>query len=100
MNQATLKFTRLLFAFAIMCLPTFLSAQYVTVKGKITHAATGKPIESANITVKNSTYGTTSNAEGEFSLSLQKNEKLEVSFIGFETRAVTANANFLNIKLT
>lgn len=100
MNQATLKFTRLLFAFAIMCLPTFLSAQYVTVKGKVTDAATGKPIESANITVKNSTYGTTSNAEGEFSLSLQKNEKLEVSFIGFETKAVTANANFLNIKLT
>ena len=94
------KFTRLLLAFAITCLPFFLSAQYINVKGKVTDAATGKPIESASITVKNSTYGTTSNAEGEFSMSVPKNEKLVVSFIGFESQPVTAGANFLNIKLT
>ena len=94
------KFTRLLLAFAITCLPFFLSAQYINVKGKVTDAATGKPIESASITVKNSTYGTTSNAEGEFLLSVPKNEKLVVSFIGFESQPVTAGANFLNIKLT
>ena len=100
MNLPVIKLTRLLFAFAIICLPFFLNAQNITVKGKITDASSGKPIESANITtVKNSKNGTISNAEGEFSLSVTQGEKILISFIGFENQSVSANANFLTIQL-
>ncbi len=100
MNLPAIKLTRLLFAFAIICLPFFLNAQNITVKGKITDASSGKPIESANITtVKNSKNGTISNAEGEFSLSVTQGEKILISFIGFENQSVSANAGFLTIQL-
>ncbi len=100
MNLPATKLTRLLIAFAIICLPFFLNAQNITVKGKITDASSGKPIESANITtVKNSKNGTISNAEGEFSLSVTQGEKIMVSFIGFENQSVSANAGFLTIQL-
>ena len=100
MNQPTLKLTRCLFAFAIMCLPFFLNAQNITVKGKVTDASTGSPIESANITtVKKSTNGTITNADGEFSLMVTKGEKLSISFIGFESQTVSAGGSFLIIRL-
>ncbi|MBC7888150.1 MAG: SusC/RagA family TonB-linked outer membrane protein [Ferruginibacter sp.] len=100
MKQSTPKLIRQLFAFAIICLPFFSTAQNITVKGKITDASSGNPIQSANITnVKNPSIGTISNADGEFSLSVPKGEKLSISFIGFETKNVSANDNFLSIQL-
>ncbi len=100
MNQPTLKLTRCIFAFAILCFPFFLNAQNITVKGKITDASTGNPIESANITtVKKSPNGTITNTDGEFSLSVTKGEKLSISFIGFESQTVSAGTGFLNIRL-
>lgn len=53
MKQITSSLTRLLLAFAIMCLPHFLIAQNITVKGKIT-VANGIPAESASISGKKS----------------------------------------------
>ncbi|MEP7109442.1 MAG: SusC/RagA family TonB-linked outer membrane protein [Ferruginibacter sp.] len=100
MNQTTTRLTRQLFAFAIIYLPFFLNAQIITVKGKITDALTGNPIESANILpVKNSKNGTSSNNEGEFSLSVPKGEKLLISFIGYGNQVVSATDNFLTIRL-
>ncbi len=100
MNQPTLKLTRCLLAFAIMCLPFFLNAQNITVKGKVTDASTGSPIESANITtVKKSTNGTITNVDGEFSLTVAKGEKLSISFIGFESQVVSAGGSFIVIRL-
>ena len=100
MNLLTLKLTRLLLAFAVTCLPYFLSAQNITVKGKITDAASGKPIENASIAAqKNSKNGTVSNAEGEFALTVPKGEKIVISVIGFELKVVPANSSNLDISL-
>ena len=99
MNQTAHKLTRLLLAFAIMCLPFFSHAQSIQVKGKITDAATEKPIDGATIMVKNAKGGTSSNMAGEFSISANKGEKLTITIVGFESQTVTAAANFLNIQL-
>uniref|UniRef100_UPI00265A35E1 carboxypeptidase-like regulatory domain-containing protein n=2 Tax=Ferruginibacter sp. TaxID=1940288 RepID=UPI00265A35E1 len=99
MTQPKLKLFRLLLAFAVMCLPFLLQAQNVEVKGKISDAATGKPIDGATILVKNSKTGTSSNAVGVFSVSAKKGEKLAISIVGFESQTVTASANFLTIQL-
>lgn len=100
MNLLTLKLTRLLLAFAVTCLPYFLSAQNITVKGKITDAASGKPIENASIAAqKNSKNGTVSNAEGEFALTVPKGEKIVISVIGFERKVVPADSSNLDISL-
>ncbi|MEO6720139.1 MAG: SusC/RagA family TonB-linked outer membrane protein [Ferruginibacter sp.] len=97
MNLSTLL-TRLLSIFVIICLPFFITAQDITVKGKVTDATTGKAIENANVT-NESKAGTISDAAGNFSIHAVQGEKLSVSFIGFETSIVNAGATFLNIQL-
>ena len=99
MNLPTLPLTRLLYAFAIICFPFFLSAQDITVKGKISDASSGKPIPGANITLAGSGKGTVSNEEGEFSLSAASGEKITVSSIGYENLAVAVGSKFLILQL-
>ena len=99
MKQPKLKLFRLLLAFAVMCLPFLLQAQNVEVKGKISDAATGKPIDGATILVKNSKIGTSSNAEGVFSVSAKKGEKLAISIVGFESQTVSASDNYMTVFL-
>jgi TonB-linked SusC/RagA family outer membrane protein len=98
MKQTTLKLTRLLFAFAIMCLPHFLNAQNLTVKGKITDV-NGIPVESANIVGKASKKSAISRADGSFEINAPKGEKLLVSFIGFQSQTITVGNDFLTIRL-
>ena len=99
MKQTANKFISLLLVFTIMCLPFFSQAQSIQVKGKITDAATEKPVDGATIMVKNTKTGTTSNGAGEFSITANKEEKLTISIIGFESQTLTASTNFLNIQL-
>lgn len=99
MNLPTLKLTKLLVAFVLLCVPIFSKAQSIQVKGKVINGESGTPVEGANITVLNAKTGTISNAAGEFSLSVAKGKKLSISFIGFETRTVTATEAFLTIQL-
>ncbi len=89
---------RLILAFAIFCLPSLLVAQSISVKGFITDAATGKPIDGATIQAKTSKQGTSSNTRGEFFITSAKGEKLTVSFVGYENQTVTAAAT-LNVQL-
>ncbi|MEO6358511.1 MAG: carboxypeptidase-like regulatory domain-containing protein, partial [Ferruginibacter sp.] len=100
MNKFTNQLKWLVFAFTMLCFPHFLTAQNFTVKGKITDALTGKPIESATVTPKNSKNATLTNGAGEFSISVPNGEKLSISSIGFETQSVFANKDFLSIQLS
>src|SRR5213593_101969 len=60
-------------------------AQKRTVSGKIT-GTNGKPIPFVNVTVKGTSVGTTSNADGVFSISVpEKSNTLMFSFIGYKT---------------
>lgn len=54
---------------------------------------TGAPLPGANIQVKGSTSGTTSDAEGRFSIEVLKNTTLIISFIGYITQEVKVPEN-------
>jgi TonB-linked SusC/RagA family outer membrane protein len=99
MKQTANKLIRLLLVFTMLCLPFFSSAQGLQVKGKITDGATGKPVEGATILIKNSKNGTSSGADGEFSVTANKGEKLTISIVGFEPQTITASSNFINVLL-
>jgi len=98
MKQITPNLTRLLLAFAIMCLPHFLTAQNLTVKGKITDA-NGLPLESANIVGKGSKKSAISRADGSFEITAANGEKLTVTIVGFQNQQITASSEFLTIQL-
>ncbi len=61
------------------------------IKGRVTDRA-GKPVEGASVVVSGSQNGTTTNAEGRFTLPVEdgSNIVLEVSSVGFQTQRVRA----------
>lgn len=54
----------------------------VTVSGKVT-ASTGEPLAGVSVTLKNSTVGTTTNAEGNYSLTVPDDATLVFTSIGY-----------------
>ena len=72
----------------------------LNIKG-IVRDAMGDPIIGATILQQGSTYGTISNKDGEFSLSVPDKSMLEISFIGYQTKIVkvTAQKREFNIVL-
>lgn len=66
------------------------SAQKIEIKGKVTDATNGTPIAGATVKVVSTGAGTSTDANGNFSLSALPGELLEISLIGY--KAVTLKA--------
>ena len=95
------KLIRLLILFiTVVNIPAIIQAQQnVQINGNVTDAVTNKPIEGVSITVKNSTFGTTTDKDGNFKFGVIKGAKISFSFSGYEEQVITATDNFLEIKL-
>jgi len=84
-----LKGGRALMAMALsLGLLGFAYGQSVNVSGKITAATDAEPIPGVNVIVKGTANGTTSDAEGNFSISAPVDGTLVFSFIGFASQEV------------
>ena len=93
---------RLLLLLALLLMvPIGVSAQTITVKGTVTDSQ-GEPIIGATVTEKgNTTNGTITDFDGNFSLSVAKGKKLVISYIGMENQEVDAIAGqnlIINLK--
>lgn len=66
-------------------------AQDKTVSGKVTSADDGSALPGVSVTVKGTTKGTTTNADGAYTISVPGNATLTFSFIGFVTQQVPVN---------
>lgn len=60
-------------------------AQEIAIKGKVTSKGDGGPLPGASILVKGSSRGSTTNADGEFTMNTTSDATLVISFIGFKT---------------
>ncbi|MBI3587010.1 MAG: TonB-dependent receptor [Ignavibacteriales bacterium] len=90
--------------FLCICFVSSLCAQQVKVSGIVRDGATNEPLPLANVLVRGTTTGTTSNETGKFLLSLSPGEyELLVSFIGYKTEtmplSIKNNDIVLNVKL-
>lgn len=74
-------------------------AQTRTVSGKITGADDGLPLPGVSIKVKGTTTGTTSNAEGNYTISASAGDILQFTYIGYGSREVTVSGSTLNLAL-
>lgn len=64
----------------------------VLIKGKVVAAETNEGIPGVNVIIKNSQQGTTTQADGTFSLNVPKRPSiLLISYIGYQTQEVTVN---------
>ena len=72
--------------------PTFLNAEdarpQIPIHGKVTSALDQQPLEGVSVTVKGSSTGTSTDAEGNFSINVDPNATLVFSFVGFEQMEV------------
>ncbi|MDR3366264.1 MAG: SusC/RagA family TonB-linked outer membrane protein [Prevotellaceae bacterium] len=71
-----------------LLLTPIISLAQVTISGTVSDASGGK-ILGASIVEKGSTNGTSTDAEGKFSLRVASNAVLQVSFLGFSTQEIS-----------
>ena len=76
-------------------------AQEKKVSGKVVGTG-GSPVEGASVVVKNTKIGTTTKADGSFTITVPGNaQTLVISNIGFDNREISiGNGDFLNVALT
>src|SRR5699024_10230909 len=66
-----------------------VQAQDLTVAGTVVDAGSGEPLPGVNIAVKGTTTGTSSDADGEFELTLTSpQDTLVISYIGYKTQNI------------
>jgi len=74
--------------------------QDVIVKGKITDKATGKPLAGASIQIKGSKAGTTTDANGNYSINVPAKATLIVSSVDYKKTEIAVNGQtVINISL-
>ena len=73
--------------------------QQRTVKGVVVDV-NGEPVIGANVKMVGSTTGTITDIDGAFTLAVNGNATIEISFIGYQTQKVTVGAsNTINVTL-
>jgi TonB-linked SusC/RagA family outer membrane protein len=71
------------------------------VTGRVTDAATGKPLIGVTIQVKGSTTGTTTGPNGSFSLQTPDNAILVISYLGYTSKEIPVNGKaIINVSLS
>jgi TonB-linked SusC/RagA family outer membrane protein len=63
-------------------------APLVQIKGKVTTTG-GKPLGGVSVTVKSTKKGTTTDENGDFSISVHRGDILVISYVGYDSREVT-----------
>ncbi len=73
----------------LLTICSFISYAQFAVSGKIVDAENKEPLNSASVYCQNTTIGTTTNKEGEFSLQLKSGGyELIISYTGYQTKQV------------
>ncbi|MGL4292292.1 MAG: SusC/RagA family TonB-linked outer membrane protein [Bacteroidales bacterium] len=74
------------------------NAQNLVVKGQV-FDQTGEPLPGVSISVKGTTLGTITGADGDFSLNAPNNSTLLFSFIGYQSTEKKAESSFMKVVL-
>ncbi|MGL5272499.1 MAG: SusC/RagA family TonB-linked outer membrane protein, partial [Phocaeicola sp.] len=75
-----------------------VNQQKNTVTGIVVDS-TGEPIIGANVIIQGQKDGTITDFDGNFSLNVAQGSKLEISFIGYETKVVTVQLSKMRVVL-
>ncbi len=87
MNRTTRSLMAATAIFVFLFFPLLVLAQTHVVKGTIKDAE-GKPIAGASIVVKGTAKGTNSAADGTYTITVNPNDVLEISSVGFGTKTI------------
>ncbi len=79
---------------------TVLAQSSFTLKGKVVSQEDNLPVPGVNILIKNTTKGTSTDFDGNYTLEVTSGDVLKFSFLGFVTKSITiSNQRELNVSL-
>jgi hypothetical protein len=84
------------------CLGLGTLAAQTIIKGKVVNAKNGESLPFVNITLTGTTFGTTADVQGRFSISIDRSVNAVVTYVGFESQTISLTVNskeFLLIRL-
>ena len=92
----------LLLFFSFLLLPDFLSAQAVTVSGKITNGENREPVPAASVVLKGGTGGTLTDNQGNFKLTVNHAFPftIVISSIGYEAKEVEVQSSSASLDIS
>lgn len=94
------EYFRILVFILVFFLPVSLSAQEITVNGKVTSSEDNSALPGVSIIIKGTTQGAVTNADGEFIIKVQPNGTLVFSFIGMEKIEIPVNGqSIINVAM-
>lgn len=85
-------------AFLLFFIPLITHAQ-TTVTGKVINDKDGVPVSGASVIVKGKTTGTSTDVNGNFTITASKGDVLVISSVNFETQQVTVKGTSVVVKL-
>ena len=84
-----------------LLLGNFAMAQQVILTGKVTDSSSGEPLPGVSIVVQGTTNGTISSIDGDFTLSTNKGDIIQFSYIGYKSlQVVSQGQKNLKVALT
>src|SRR5690242_8481755 len=90
---------KMLLALVLILCANFIYAQS-TISGTVTDVSTGKPLEGVTVKVKSTKIGTTTNANGMFTIKASSNDVLTFSYVGYSDQEVSVNGqSTISVKL-
>ena len=83
----------MLFFFLALLISVHADAQEGTVNGTVVDAEDGAGLPGATLLVKGTTTGTTTDIDGNFSLLVEPNTILVVSYVSYKTQEITVRSS-------
>ena len=89
----------LLFYLMLWGIPAITLAQGQMVKGKVVSATDGSQLAGVSVLVKGKTSGTTTDANGQYAIQVDKNQTLVFSYVGYKSHEQLVTGNTLDVQL-
>lgn len=91
----------MLFASIFLVSTNLALAQNIEVSGTVTDATTGMPLPGVNVILKGTSTGTSTDFDGNYSISVPSDGTLEFSSIGYGTKDIAVNGSTsINVQLS
>lgn len=98
-NIENFKIKKHLFMFLILFPFMAFSQTKLVVKGKVTDAETGESLIGVSVFVKDSSQGTITNYDGEYSIEATENDILNFSYLGYNNAEEKVKGSSLNVQM-
>lgn len=97
----TLDKMKIIYTFITLTLAIFTTNAFgqQTLTGNVYDSETMEPLIGANLLLRSNHQGAATNANGEFTIEAAQNDTVEVSFIGYDKKAIPITSNNVSVPL-